>query len=148
MRAAFDVMVALHVACAVVGFGSVAVSGVYGGIARHPDRPGAAEEAGRYFQGRGWAELSIALVPVFGATAVGLRPGHLGGFGQVWVIAGLAIWAVAAAVLFAVVRPAERDIRGLDVDRATAASGRLMWGSVGCDVLFVAALVFMVAQPV
>ena len=44
----FDVMLVLHVLCAVVGFGSVAISGIYGAAVRHPGQRGSQEETARY----------------------------------------------------------------------------------------------------
>jgi hypothetical protein len=168
----YDTLVALHVVSAVIGFGSVAVSGLYGATARHVDRPGPAEEAGRYFRSPGRAEWLVLVVPFLGAGALGLRPSGAD-FGDTWVIAASLIWLAATALLLGVVRPAERQIRagirasgtGRRVtDEAGAAAGAapprlgavpevapagrlLMWGAAGCDLLFVAALVLMIGQP-
>jgi hypothetical protein len=159
--ALYDTLVALHVVCAIIGFGSVALSGWYGATASHPDRPGSAEEAGRYFRSPGRAEWLVLAVPFLGAGALGLRPSGAD-FGATWVIAASVIWLAAAGVLLGVVRPAERRLRsasragsadpvaaGTDrVRRAGPGAGRpLMWGAAACDVLFVVALVFMVGQP-
>jgi uncharacterized membrane protein len=141
----FDVLVGLHVVCAVVGFGSVAVSGVYGASARRSGDQGASEETARYFRARGWPELLILAVPVFGAAAVGVRPDGAD-FGEVWVIGGLVVWAVAAALLVAVVRPAENRIRGGAADLRNPGA-RLMWAGAASDLLFVVALALMITQP-
>jgi uncharacterized membrane protein len=106
----YDTLVALHVICAVVGFGAVALSGIYGGTASHPDRAGSAEEARRYFRSPGRAEWVVLAVPFFGAGALGVRPGGAD-FGDAWVVGAAALWLVAAAVLVGLVRPAERRIR-------------------------------------
>jgi hypothetical protein len=143
----FDVLLVLHVLSAVIGFGSVAISGIYGAGARHPDRPGSREETTRYFGSRGRAELLILAVPVFGAVALGFRPSGAD-FSDVWVIAGFVAWLAAAAALVGVVRPAEKMIRESAPGPALAAAGRrLMWASAACDVLFVGAFVLMVTQP-
>jgi hypothetical protein len=157
--ALYDTLVALHVVSAVVGFGSVALSGIYGATASHPARPGAAEEAGRYFRSSGRAEWLVLAVPFLGAAALGLRPSGAD-FGDTWVIAASIIWLAAAALLLGVVRPAEGRIRatigaasaarpgpGDDRGPAAGAGRRLMWGAVGSDLLFVAALVLMIGQP-
>jgi hypothetical protein len=143
----FDVMVALHVVCALVGFGSVAISGVYGASVRRTEVPNDSEEAGRYFQSRGWPELLTLLVPVFGVAAIGFRPeGAV--FGDLWVIGGLVLWVLAAALLVGVVRPAEKRIRARGPDRVVRSSGaRLMWAAAASDVLFVLALALMITQP-
>jgi len=139
VRAAFDVLVALHVTCAVVGFASVAVSGAYGVIA-----PGSPEEGRRYFSSPGRAELLILAVPVFGVAALAVRPsGH--DFAAAWVLAALGIWAAASALLLGVVRPAERRLRASVGDRAAARA--LARAGAACDVLFAAAVFLMITQP-
>jgi len=169
---AYDVFVALHVTTAVVGFGSVALSGVYGGSARHLDQETAAEEVRRYFRAPRRAELVLLAVPIFGAVAVALGPGG-SGFGEAWVDLGLGLWLVAATLLLGVVRPAGAVLRrasleaeahtgtdesgGPDVsadpdaagtDPAPGISGRrLLWASAASDLLFVVALVIMVIKP-
>ena len=140
--AVYDALVALHVTAAVVGFGAVAVSGIYGGLARR--KPGA-EETHRYFTGRGWAQYLVLAVPLFGAAAMAVRPGG-SEFGDLWAIAGWVIWLAASALLLGVVRPAEAAIRAED-PTARHAAARLMWASVASDALFVVALFLMVTQP-
>ncbi len=144
----FDVLVGLHVVSAVVGFGAVAITGVYGAGAARPKRPGAPEETARYFRSRGWAEWLVLAVPFLGAAALGLRP-QGADFGQAWVVAATVIWVAAAALLVGVVRPAERQIRAAIAGGGTAipAGRRLVWAAAASDVLFVAALVLMVGQP-
>lgn len=139
MRAAYDALVALHVVCAVVGFGAVALSGAYGVLGR---RPGSEEELKRYFSSPGRVEYLILAVPAFGIAALAVRPGG-GDFGQPWVVAGFAIWVVASALLLRIVRPAEARIRSGSRDGASS----LMWAAAGCDILFVVALLLMVTQP-
>lgn len=144
--ALFDTFVVLHVVAAVIGFGSVAISGVYGGTARHPERQGAAEETQRYFRAPGRAELVLLLVPVLGAVALGLRPDGAD-FGAFWVISGFVLWMAASALLLAVVRPAEAAISRAGPAGDAAAGARLMWAGAACDLLFVLALGLMITQP-
>jgi hypothetical protein len=160
----YDALIALHVVSAVVGFGAVALSGLYGATARHPDRARATEEAARFFRSPGRAEWLVLVVPFLGAAALGVRPSGAD-FADTWVIAASIIWLAAAALLLGVVRPAERRIRS-DIRPLTeggparpasvrpgpapdlAAAGRLlMWGAIGSDLLFVAALILMIGQP-
>jgi hypothetical protein len=144
---AFDALVALHVVSAVVGFGAVAITGVYGATAARPGRPGAAEETARYFRSPGRAEWLILPVPFLGAAALGLRSGR-DDFGAVWVIGAGLIWLLASALLLGIVRPAARQIRaGAAAGEAAPAGRRLMWAAAACDVLFVAALILMIGQP-
>jgi hypothetical protein len=141
----FDVLVGLHVVCALVGFGSVAISGVYGAWMRRT--PEGSEETARYFQSRGWPEFLILAVPIFGVAAIGFRPGGAD-FGDLWVIGGLVLWVLAGGLLLGVVRPAENQIRSGGPDQNVRSSGaRLMWAAAASDILFVLALALMVTQP-
>jgi len=150
--AAYDILVGLHVAAAVIGFGSVAITGAYGAIGRATTAPGArpqaAEEVERYFRsGTGLAYLVLA-APAFGVAAMAVRPGGPE-FGQLWAVAGTIIWIVAGGLLTAVIRPAERRIRhaGPEVASVAGEARRLMWAAAACDVLFAVALLMMVTQP-
>lgn len=142
----YDLLVGVHVASAVLGFGAVALSGAYGARARRANQPGAGEEVERYFRSQGWAEYLILAVPFLGVAALSIRPGRKG-YTDVWVVSALLIWLVAAATLLLVVRPAERRIRQGAGDRYVTPGTRLMWSAALCDVLFVAALALMVTQP-
>jgi hypothetical protein len=153
----YDTLVTLHVLSAVIGFGAVAISGVYGASASHQGRGDAGEETSRYFRSSGRAEWLVLLVPFLGAAALGSRPGG-GGFSATWVVAAELVWLTAAGLLLGVIRPAERRIRaalrpvpdppeGAVPAGVEAAGRRLMWAATACDVLFVAAFLLMVYQP-
>ncbi len=149
---AYDVLVILHVASAIVGFGAVAISGIYGGGVRRVDRPGARDEARRFFSSPGAAEWAVLAVPVFGLAALALRPGPSQAT-RLWVPAALAVWLVAAVVLVVVVRPAEARIRvGLgdpdsDPDKLRQAGRTLARGAAACDLAFVVAFFLMIFRP-
>lgn len=137
----YDALVVLHVVCAVVGFGAVAVSGVYGALARDP---GNRSEVGRYFMSPGLAEWLVVPVPFFGLGAL-LADDRSGDLTDVWIIGGSIVWIAATAILFAAVRPAEARLRRWE---HPARDGRiLMWAGIGSDLLFVVALALMVTQP-
>lgn len=148
----YDALVVAHVVCAILGFGSLAISGVYGFTGRDPSGPESVEEARRYFSGRGRLELFVWPVPFLGLAALAVEPGGRG-VGQLWDVLALVVWAVGAAVLALVVRPAESALRtvlaGPEPDRAVmgGAATRLGWGSVTTDVVFFVALVLMIFQP-
>ena len=144
----YDVLVALHVVSAVVGFGAVALSGVYGATARHAGGPDEGEEVARYFRSPGRAQWLILLVPFLGAAALGTRP-EGADFAAVWVVTAAVLWLAAAVLLLFAVLPAERRIRaaGGRAGPTADAGRRLMWAAAASDVLFVAALVLMIGQP-
>ena len=138
---AYDALVAVHVVFAVVGFGAVAISGVYGALARNQANE---NETTRYFASRGLAEWLIIPVPFVGLAAL-LVNDRSGDLTDAWVLGGSAVWVAATAILLAGVRPAEARLRrGQD----RAGTGRvLMWSGIASDVLFVVALALMVTQP-
>lgn len=167
----FDGIVAVHVACAVIGFGALALNGAYGFWARRAATAGVTEEVRRYFASPARVELFVVPVPFLGVGALLAQPGGRG-LGQVWAWLAALVWLVAVVVLFGVVRPAERQIRAVllagpaahelpagpaahellaagpaPASELAAAGGRVGWGGVVTDVAFVVALLLMVFQP-
>lgn len=102
----YDILVAVHVSMALVGFGAVALSGAYGVVGRK----GLSRELVRFISGRTWAEFALVAAPLFGVAAMAVRPGG-SEFSQLWAIVGLAIWVVASVLLVCVLRPAETKLR-------------------------------------
>jgi len=173
----YDILVAVHVSMALVGFGAVALSGAYGVVGRK----GLSRELARFISGRTWAEFALVAAPLFGVAAMAVRPGG-SEFSQLWAIVGLAIWVVASVLLVCVLRPAETKLRSAvaraDLDPhdpderagesqavARAEVGgeerrdmalemdvrvhatRIAWAGALSDLLFVGALMMMVTQP-
>ncbi|MCU4184370.1 hypothetical protein K6U06_08355 [Acidiferrimicrobium sp. IK] len=164
----------LHVAASLVGFGAIALSGVYASTARHIERPGAMEESIRYFQARSMGEWALLAVPVLGVAAVATDPAG-GGLGQAWIAIALTLWAVAVGVAAGMARPARSALRvalrsgapraaepqaagasatptsepgpALDVPALQAAATRLAIAAAVCDAAFVLAAIDMVLKP-
>jgi hypothetical protein len=154
--AGYSVLLLLHVACAIVGFGAVAVTGAQARKARRgPTGPGA-DGVRRYFRpGVNWAARTLYGVPLFGFALVSASNGAFSG-GDGFVVAGLGLWSLAAVGAEVVVWPGERRIQAvvsrgwetagtdrrfdLDCRRVSAAAGIL-------SGVFVAAFVVMIAQP-
>lgn len=147
----FAVLVVVHVVCAVLGFGGLMLTGVYGFAYRRPDTAGM-EEARRYFGTPARLELLVLVVPFVGAAALLVQPGGAG-IGQLWDLLAAAVWLVAVIVLFAVVRPAERRVRAAlapaeaDLPVLATNAARLGWAGLVTDLAFVVALLLMIFQP-
>jgi hypothetical protein len=154
----YDLLVALHVLSAVVGFGAVAVSGVYAAGARSATTPERDAKLARYFRpGTNWAERALLVTPVLGAIVlvVGDRPAAT----QLWPWAGLGCWVVATAVATGWCWPAERRIQqwlaagaanesaALDIVAFRRACRDVQWGASAISVLFLVAVVVMIGQP-
>ncbi len=77
-----------------------------------------------------------------------VRPGG-SEYGQLWAIAGMAVWLVAGTLLFAVIRPTEARLRSntTPADALRMHATRLAWAGATSDLLFLGALLMMVTQP-
>jgi len=154
--AVYTILLILHVLCALVGFGTVVVTGVQAARARRgPSAPGA-DGVRRYFRpGVNWAGRALYGVPVFGFSLVAASHGAFSS-GDGFVVVGLVVWLVAALLAEGVVWPGERRIQvvltgswdevgsapALDRDcRQVAAAAAVL------AVLFVVATVFMIGKP-
>lgn len=152
----YSVLLVAHVAAAVVGFGSLATTGLQAARARRgPGAPGA-DGVRRYFQpGVNWPARILYAVPVLGFALAADSKGAVM-IGDGWVVAGLLLWLAAAAAAEAVVWPGERRIQAIvsqhwddravraELDRAcrqVAAASAVLVG------VFLAAVVIMVAKP-
>lgn len=150
----YDALVVVHAAAAVVAFGAIALSGVYGSTATRGGRPGAMEEVRRYFASPSRAAAAVVGVAPIGAVALAVDP-RGPGFAHAWVAGGLVLWLIASALWLAVVRPAEAAIaRAVGAEASpvgsqalTAAGRRIARASGATDLIFVAALALMVFQP-
>jgi uncharacterized membrane protein len=142
-------LVVLHVLSAVVGFGAIFLTGIYAGVARRR----ANDAAHRYFRpGPNWAARAMYVVPVLGVVLVETSRGA-DRFAQLWVWVSIVLWVLATALAQAVVWPGEDRIQRLlaesgahepELDRACR---RVERAAVAIDVVFVATVVLMVAQP-
>ncbi len=152
---AYSLVLVAHMLAAVVGFGTVGLTGWHAGrAAQGPLAPGA-PAVRRYFRSpTNWAPRAVYAVPVLGFALVGLSHGAFrpdDGF----VVTGLVLWAGAVAVAEMVVWPAERRLVGVvagdwgaaDLVAVTAVCRRIELGASVLVVLFVAATVVMVVQP-
>ena len=153
---AYSLLLILHVAAALVGFGAVAITGVQAArVRRGPAQPGAAGLR-RYFRpGVNWAGRTLYAVPVLGFALVADSSGNFDA-GDAWVVAGLALWLAAATVAETVVWPGERRIQLLlstrwdDVAVAPTLDRecrRVAGASAAVIGVFVAAVIIMVGKP-
>jgi uncharacterized membrane protein len=169
----YTILLMLHVLCAVVGFGTMVVTGVQAARARRGPSASGSEGVRRYFRpGVNWAGRALYGVPVFGFSLIGASHGAFRA-GEGFVVIGLVLWLAATVLAEAVVWPGERRIqlaltaRWSDAGIAGADAGAPGAGGVaGADagaldrdcrrlaaaaavlaVLFVAATVIMIGKP-
>lgn len=154
--ASFDLLLIAHVACALVGFGAVATTGVQAvRLARRAGTdPGASLR--RYFApGFNWAGRVLYGVPAFGFALLADSGGHLD-LGEPWVLAGLGLWALSMLVAEVLIWPAEHRIQvalgGPELPGGVPSGLRrdcllVGVGAAGLVGAFVVATVLMVAKP-
>jgi uncharacterized membrane protein len=152
----YSVLLVLHVAAAVVGFGALVTTGLQAARARRGPAALGAAGVRRYFRpGTNWPGRAVYAVPVLGFALAADSNGAVK-VGNGWVVAGLLLWLVAAAVAEAVVWPGERRIQTIVSERWDEMSARpelertclqVAAASVALAGVFVAAVVVMVAQP-
>jgi len=157
--AGFDLLLIGHVACALIGFGAVATSGIQAARLSRCGPAGAGEGLRRYFApGTNWVGRVLFGVPLFGFALVADSAGRWS-VGERWIVIGLVLWSLAAVLSEAVLWPAERRIQSALAVLSDGATGAAPPGDVRRDclvvagfaaaltALFVAATVIMVAQP-
>ncbi len=163
---AFDLVLLAHVVAVAVSLGTVAVSGVQAArLSRLPAGTAAGSNLATYYApGVNWVGRTLYAVPVLGFVLVGMSHGffHLG---DDWILAGIALWLVAAMVAEGLLWPNERRLQSLvhpgAVPEARAGGGaggpttvtlaaacRTVWlSAAGLVALLILATVLMVAQP-
>lgn len=161
--AAFDAVLLLHVACAVVGTVTVATAAATARRLGRLTRTAAPlpEPLRRYFRpGVNWAGRTIYGIPVFGFALLAMSHGAYA-LGDGWVWGGLVLFVALALVAEGVLWPTERRLQHAVTAAGTPAAGpgerplepvaadaaRMERAAVGALVLLVAATVLMVAQP-
>jgi len=152
--AAFDVVLILHVVCAVVGLGTVVVSAVQAGRFRTVASGQLPSGVRSYFApGVNWAGRALYGVPVFGFVLVGMSDGFFD-VGDGWILWGLVLWVAAIWAAEALLWPAERRVKAVLADRpdgpwpeAARDCRTVVWLGSGLTAVLILAVVLMVVQP-
>jgi hypothetical protein len=159
--AAFDVVLLLHVGCAVAGLVTTATAAATAARLRRLLGSAAPlpEPLRRYFRpGVNWAGRLVYGVPVFGFALLAMSQGAYA-LGDGWVLAGLGIFAAVVLLAEGVLWPTERRLQAAIAAADSATGTGLSTGPVDRDVtvmaraasatlvLLIVAMVVMVAQP-
>ncbi len=117
----YNLVLLLHILCAIVGFGAVMLNGVYASRARAlpPEQALAVNEVNTFVSLR-IAEWFIYLVPIWGFGLVGLSDGVIE-FSETWVWLSILLYAVALAASLFAMQPRVR--RMLVLQREMVAAG-------------------------
>ena len=152
----YTVLLVLHVAAAVIGFGALATTGVQAARARRGPGGPSADAVRRYFRpGVNWPGRVLYAVPILGFALAADSNGAVM-VGDGWVVAGLVLWLAAAGVAETVVWPAERRIQLIVTERwddpvvrpeLERSCRHVAAASAVVVAVFLAAVVVMVAKP-
>lgn len=140
-----------HVVVGVLGYGSLGVSGAYARAARRAPRPFGSASLARFFgPGRHIASKVVLLVPLLGVALVVASGSTTASQSYPWI--GLLLWLGSAGVTAHFIWPAETEAQRLfaeavDADALRRQCTRLETGAAITSLLFLAALVVMIAQP-
>jgi hypothetical protein len=159
--AAFDIVLLLHVGCAVVGLVTTATAAATATRLRRllASALPLPEPLRRYFRpGTNWAGRVVYGIPVFGFALLAMSKGAYA-LGQGWVLGGLAIFGAVALLAEGVLWPAEQRLQTGLTARDDSSPSPSHDASLGHDatamsrsaatalVLLVAGTILMVAQP-
>ena len=159
--AAFDVVLLLHVACAVAGLVTTLAAAATATRLRRLLRASAPlpEPLRRYFRpGVNWAGRTVYGIPVFGFALLAMSRGAYA-LGDGWVLGGLVLFAAVALLAEGVLWPAERRLQAAVAAAGPSTTPLPGTGSVEGDatamvrsagvalILLMAGMVVMVAQP-
>ena len=159
MGTGFEVLLTLHLLCAIGGFGYLAYSGLTLTVGRR--RGAAIGTLDVTLQVGGLAELLVYGAFVFGVAALGSS--HRYSFGQAWVVAALVLYVAALGLLHGLIRPGQREYAALarqvaaiegpvvgpppEVGRIERLEQRISLGWGLFNVIVVAVVVLMVVRP-
>ncbi len=154
--AVYTILLMLHVLCALVGFGTMVMTGAQAARARRGPSAPAAAAVLRYFRpGVNWAGRALYGVPVFGFSLIATSNGAFSS-GDGFVVVGLTVWIAATLLAEVVVWPGERRIQaelthGWTEGGATPVLDRdcrqVAAAAVVLALLFVLATVLMIGKP-
>jgi hypothetical protein len=106
----YELLVLLHIICAVGGPGALAYRAFVLDLARRQGGAAAAGALGAFAQVSQVGEILLYGTPVFGAAAI-VASGHCSQFERPWAYLALALFVLMVGLLHGLVRPAERGYR-------------------------------------
>ncbi len=142
----YVVFLILHSASAIVGFGSVAIGGVYlPKFARNE-----AEGVAFFRQGRALSKVVVPLTLAFGVTLIVLAGGNSNFYSHLWFQGAVTCYLIAYGLCLVGIWPKEALIRraifdGERVEMKTMAG--IQKAIIGVELMVVIAFLLMIAQP-
>jgi len=116
----YQVLLYLHILCAIVGFGGVLLNALYGAQAKKRPGPGGLAISEANFFVSGIAQYFIYGVFVFGLILVGVSedPGDAGS--QLWLWLSVVLYIVALGISHGIVKPTSKKMIALQQEMVAA----------------------------
>lgn len=124
-----DLLLFLHVACAIIGFGAVFLNGLYGVEAKNRPGPGGLAVSEANFKVSQIGEYFIYAVFVFGIALVLGGPSPADTFAEPWISAAMLLYIIGIGLSHAVMIPASK--RMIALQRELVAGGPPPEGASG-----------------
>jgi uncharacterized membrane protein len=115
----YKIVLLLHILCAIVGFGTVLLNGLYGREAKRRPGPGGLAISEANLVVSGVAEYFIYAVFVLGLALVGMSD-KAWKFDQTWIVLAIVFYLVGIAVSQAIVLPNARRMKDLAAEMVAA----------------------------
>lgn len=143
--AVYKVLLLLHLASVVVGFGPYFLNGLLGRSAAKESPEGGRAITTASLQVSTVSQYAIYGVFIFGAGLIGSSNKNVT-FTQVWVPISVVLWIATVGVLHGLILPAQRKLRDASGDRASLT--QTLSAAFGVmNLIVVVALVLMVWEP-
>jgi hypothetical protein len=116
----YQLLLYLHILCAIVGFGGVLLNALYGAQAKKRPGPGGLAISEANFFVSGIAQYFIYAVFVFGFLLVGVSedPGEVGS--ELWLSLSVVLYIVALGISHGIVKPTSKKMIALQQEMVAA----------------------------
>ena len=112
---AYRIVLLLHILCAIVGFGTVILNGLYGREAKRRPGPGGLAITEANLTVSGIAEYFIYAVFILGLALVGMSD-NLWTFGQTWIWLAIVLYLVGIGVSHGILFPNAKRMKELSAE--------------------------------
>jgi uncharacterized membrane protein len=147
----YKIVFVLHILSVVIGFGGVALAGIYGRVALENIGPVGGAIARTNTKAVTVAEWAIFSVPVWGIFLIILSDEAFT-FGQPWVSASFTLYIIGLALALAVLRPGTKKFDQAVADPARGAEAERLGKTLAIvggvtNVLWIVVIFLMVFKP-
>jgi len=148
----YDLVLFLHITCAIVGFGGVLLNPIYGAQAQRRPGPGGLAITEANFAVNKVAEIFIYAVPILGFGLVGLSDSAWE-FSQFWIWSSILLYIAGLGIAHSVLIPTQKRMIALmqagppDPGAMEAQAKKLQTFGPISQAIFVLIMIMMIWKP-